>query len=59
MKSEYQHGHHAFLHLALSAVSFLLWKQTGDLPWTLAACGFALASIRETLRLMKEMIKRQ
>jgi hypothetical protein len=36
-------------------VAFRLWQRTGDLPWTLGACGFALASIRETLLLMKEI----
>jgi VanZ family protein len=49
---------HALLYLALGVVSFQLWKQTGDLPWTLGACGFAAASIRETLALMKEMRNR-
>jgi hypothetical protein len=46
------------LYLVLAFVSMTLWKQTGDLYWTLAASAFALASIRETLLLIKE-IKRQ
>jgi hypothetical protein len=48
----------AFLYLVLGVVSFQLWKLTGDLWWTLGACGFALSSIGETLLFLKET-KRQ
>jgi hypothetical protein len=46
------------LFLVLALVARQLWRQTGDLAWTFAAAGFALASIRETILLLKE-IKRQ
>lgn len=46
----------SFLYLVLGFVSFQLWKRDGNLWWTLAASGFAIGSIRETSRVLHQML---
>jgi hypothetical protein len=43
------------LWFLLAVATFKLWQQTGDLYWTLASIGFALASIRSSIRLLKDV----
>jgi hypothetical protein len=47
----------AFVYLAAALVAFQMWRQYDDLWWTVAASGFALASIRETLLFVKTLFR--
>jgi len=47
----------AVLYLALAIAALVMWHRTGGLPWALGAGAFAVASITETLRLLKRAIQ--
>lgn len=47
----------AAAYLALAVLALSLWHQRGDLPWAIGASGFALASIRESLLLIREIVR--